>query len=235
MPIPSPVSEHEILLTTLANRVDALERRLALLNDAHAIANQQARYIYYLQSHQYEQIADMFARGEEVSVEMDNLGRFIGREKVVDVFLKVLKPLYTMKGAMGLHMLTTPVVEVHPEGRCAWGMWHTLGCNTQPDFVAHDTEIQSDPELLAMWQQGKYFIDFVKEEGEWRWKNFRWFVNFRTPFDKGWVKQPITGNLSIVAKLIPGCPESDGPSDYRPFDPGELTPFLPVPPRGFER
>ena len=235
MPISSPISDKDGLLITLANRVDALERKLALLEDAREIANQQARYIYYLQSHQYEQITDMFARDEEVSIEMDNLGKFVGREKVVDVFLKVLKPLYTMKGAMGLHMLTTPIVEVHPDGTRAWGMWHTLGCNTQPDFVAHDTAIKSDPELLAMWQQGKYFIDFIKERGEWKWKNFRWYVNFRTPFDQGWVKRPVTGNLSIVAKLIPGCPTPDAPSDYHPFSPADLNPYLPVPPGRYER
>lgn len=223
------------LVSQLARRVETLEKKLAILNDAREIANLQARYIYYLQSHRYDQIVELFAEHAEVSVEMDNLGKFVGRDKVTDVFLKVLKPLYTMKGAMGLHMLTTPIVEVDPDGRLAWGMWHTLGCNTQPDFVAHDTQVSADPVLLAMWQQGKYFIDFVKENGEWKWKNFRWYVNFRTPFDKGWVKQPITGNLSIVAKLIPGCPAPDDPSDYHPFSPDELTPYLPIPPRPYGR
>jgi hypothetical protein len=136
---------------------------------------------------------------------------------------------------MGLHMLTTPVIEVHPDGRHAWGMWHTLGCNTQPDFIGKNTEITGNPELIAMWQQGKYFIDLVKEDGEWKWKDFRWFVNFRTPFDLGWVKRPITGNLSVVARLIPGCPQPDGPSDYCPFNPEELTPYLPVPPDRSQR
>ena len=235
MPRSTKSTDSTDLVARLARRVEALEKKLAILSDAREIANLQARYIYYLQSHQYEQIVDLFAVHEEVSIEMDNLGKFVGRDKVTGVFLKVLKPLYTMKGAMGLHMLTTPIVEVHPEGRHAWGMWHTLGCNTQPDFVAHDTQVSAEPVLLAMWQQGKYFIDFVKENGDWKWKNFRWYVNFRTPFDKGWVKQPITGNLSVVARLIPGCPPSDGPGDYHPFSPDELTPFLPIPPLPYRR
>lgn len=224
-----------LAIQNLVERIETLEKKLAILNDAREIANLQGRYIYYLQAHQYDQIVELFAQREEVSVEMDNLGKFLGRDKVVGVFLKVLKPLYTMKGAMGLHMLTTPVVEVHPDGHRAWGMWHTLGCNTQPEFVAKDTAPTADPTLLAMWQQGKYFIDFVKEDGEWKWKDFRWYVNFRTPFDEGWVKRPITGNLSIVSKLLPGCPVPDGPSDYHPFSADELTPYLPVPPRSFGR
>ena len=213
----------------LLKRVENLERRVALLEAAREIANLQARYIYCLQAHDYARIIDLFARKEPVSVEMDNLGHFEGRDKTVDVFLKVLKPLYTMKGALGLHLLTTPLIEVHPDGKFAWGMWHTLGCNTQPDFVGEHADVTADPKLVAMWQQGKYFIDFVNEDGEWKYKNFRWYVNFRTPFDQGWVKRPITGNLSTVAKLMPGCPQPDGPSPYRPFSPDELTPFDPPP------
>ncbi len=224
--------EHALMLSELVERVTALERKLALAEAACKIANLQARYIFHLQAHDYNSIVDMFAHNEQVSVEMDNLGKFIGREKAVDIFLKVLKPLYTMKGALGLHMLSTPLIEVHPEGRFAWGMWHTLGCNTQPDFVGHDTEMTEDPKLIAMWQQGKYFIDFVREDEEWKFQNFRWYVNFRTPFDEGWVKQPVTWNLSVVAKLMPGCPAPDGQSAYHPFSADELTPYD-VPPGPF--
>ena len=131
----APVNHDNTALGDLLRRVEVLEGAIGLLNDAREIANLQGRYIYFLQAHKYDQIVEMFASEELVSVEMDNLGKFIGRNKVVDVFLKVLKPLYTMKGAMGLHMLTTPVIEVHPDRRHAWGMWHALGCNTQPDFV----------------------------------------------------------------------------------------------------
>lgn len=161
---------------------------------------------------------------------MDDLGYFAGREKVIAVFLNVLKPLYMVKGAMGLHMLATPVIEIQPDGEHAWGMWHTLGCNTQPDFIAQDSTQHEEPELLAMWQQGKYLIDFIKENNEWKFQNFRWYTNFRTPFDKGWVKQPITGNMSVARKLFPGCPEPDGPGCYEPYNPNQLISYLPIPP-----
>ncbi len=180
-----PMSNSTNELVSLAGRLDRLEQEILMLRDAHEIANLQARYLYYLQAHQYEKIVELFAHREPVSIEMDNLGRFFGRDKVTAVFTKVLQPLYTMKGAMGLHMLTTPVVEVHPDRRHAWGMWHTFGCNTQPDFVGKDTEVSAEPELIALWQQGKYFIDFIREDGEWKWQNFRWYVNFRTPYDAG--------------------------------------------------
>ena len=226
----APENTDAAILDHLVRRVAELEKQLQRVDDMRAIANVQGRYIYYIQSHQYEKIVALFARKAEVGLEMDDLGKFIGYEKVAAVFLKVLKPLYMVKGAMGLHMLTTPVIEIHPDGEHAWGMWHTMGCNTQPDFVAHNSVQTAEPELLAMWQQGKYFIDFVKEDGEWKYQNFRWYTNFRTPFDKGWVKQPITGNMSVASKFFPGCPPADGPSHYEPFTPNGLTSYLPIPP-----
>ena len=229
------ISPDASALERLTLRIDTMESELATLRSALAIANLQGRYIYYLQAHQYDKIAEMFARRHEVSVEMDNLGKFLGREKTIEVFMRVLKPLYTMKGSMGLHMLTTPVVEVHPGGQSAWGMWHTMGCNTQPDFIANDTENPGEMALRAMWQQGKYFIDFVQEDGEWKFQHFRWYVNFRTPFDEGWVKYPVMGSLQVVARHLQGSPEPDGPSEFHPFSPQELTPYLPVPPAGFSR
>ena len=207
----------------------SLARQILRLSAVHEISNLQARYIYFLQSHEYGKIVELFARRSPVSVEMDDLGCFLGKEKVEKVFLQVLKPLYMTTGAMGLHMLSTPLIEVAEDCRSAWGMWHTFGCNTQPDFVADNKAVNGQPELIAMWQQGKYHIDFVHEDGRWCISNFRWYTNFRTPFDKGWVKQPITGNLSVVAKLFPGCPEPDRASHYDPFNPNGLTQYLPLP------
>ena len=122
---------------------------------------------------------------------------------------------------MGLHMLTTPACRGPPRSRTRLGHVAHLGCNTQPDFVGQDSQVSAEPVLIALWQQGEYFIDFVREDGVWKWKDFRWYVNFRSPFDAGWVKRPIIGNLSVVAKLMPGCPEPDGPSEYHPFSPGD--------------
>lgn len=192
----------------------------------HAIANLQGRYIYYLQSHRYDKIVDMFSKRTDVSVEMDDLGKFVGFEKVSAVFMNVLKPLYMTKGALGLHMLTTPVIEVNEQSDSGFGMWHSFGCNTQPNMVSG----REEAELIAIWQQGKYYCDFVKEADGWKYLHFRWYTNFRTPFDKGWVKQPVIGNLSLVKTLFENCPEPDTPSEYAPFEPDGVSLYAPLPP-----
>jgi hypothetical protein len=101
----------------LVERIELLEKKLALLNDAREIANLQGRYIYYLQEHQYDQIVELFAQREEVSVEMDNLGKFHGRDKVVGVFLKVLKPLYTSESSVSRDTNNRFFGDLHCMGR----------------------------------------------------------------------------------------------------------------------
>lgn len=209
-----------------ANMSEQLLKKITKMEDIHAIANLQGRYIYYLQSHKYDKIVKMFSQRADVSVEMDDLGRFIGFEKVSAVFLNVLKPLYMTQGALGLHMLSTPVIEVDDDNQTGFGMWHSFGCNTQPDMVSG----RENAELIAIWQQGKYYSDFIKEDGVWKYLHFRWYTNFRTPFDKGWVKQPVVGNLSLVKTIFKNCPEPDYPAEYAPFDPNGLSIFSPLPP-----
>ena len=75
------LENEKVILRELAKKVEALEKELTLLNDAREIANLQGRYIYYLQAHQYDQIVEMFARHEKVSIEMDNLGKFIRQRR----------------------------------------------------------------------------------------------------------------------------------------------------------
>ncbi len=57
-------------LTNLARRLDALEQEVFMLRDAHEIANLQARYLYYLQAHQYDKIVET-VRASGASLDRD--------------------------------------------------------------------------------------------------------------------------------------------------------------------
>lgn len=197
------------------------------LVDAHEIANLQGRYLYYVQAHLYERIVDeMFARREaHVSCEISESGVYVGIDKIRALFVDLIKPLFVSAGSLPIHMLTTPVIEVHEDGRRAAGMWQTLGCNAFP----------TPQGLVATWQQGKYDNRFVKEDGVWKFEQFRWLSNFRTPFDQGWVKQsalPI-GALDLDAfppEVRPSKPGQPYPS-YNPQIPMDFGPLPPEPTR----
>ncbi|MGB9660766.1 MAG: nuclear transport factor 2 family protein [Moorellaceae bacterium] len=191
-----------------------LEKRIARLEDYVEICNLQGRYNHYLATDQYDKIATLFAQKTPgVKAEMADSGVWEGLEGVMKLF-QHLGTKYHFPGGLFVHQLTTPVIEVSKDGTRARGMWFSLGTNT---YKANDGTLE------AMWQVGKYNNTFVKEEGKWKYLEFRWYVIFRTPYHEGWVKRPIVEGLHEE-----GFPPI-GPL-YCPYDPRKLNKFLPFPP-----
>ena len=178
--------------------------------------------MYYVQQHEYGQIVDMFSRNDpEVSAEIAESGVYVGRDKVRALFVELIKPFFDGPGILPIHMLTTPVIEVDADGAVARGMWQTLGCNVFPTPAG----------LSAAWQQGKYDNIFVKEDGEWRFKQFRWLCNFRTAFDQGWVRQPMLHVAPLdLAQFPPHMHPSHSGEPYKGYRPTERMDFGPPPP-----
>ncbi len=208
------------------NDVD-LALEITRLRDIREIENLQGRYMYYIQSHHYEEILDMFARHDpEVSAEVSESGVYVGRAKVAALFLQLFKPFFTQPGSLPVHMITSPVIEVEPNGQVAYGMWQTLGCNTFPT--------KDGP--VATWQQGKYDNIFIKEEGRWCFKQFRWLCNFRTPFDRGWVKTPVIDVEPLDISQFPPELHPTHPGErYDTYDVRKPMHFGPLPPAPIDR
>ena len=194
----------------------SLEQRIARLEDHREICNLQGRYNHYLQTGLLkEKVGELFAFGTpEVKAEMCDSGMWQGAEGIVKLFTHMGKK-YAMPGELMVHMLLTPVVEVSPDGTRARGMWNSFGTNT---YLAEGGK------LTAMWQLGKYDNVFCKENGRWKFLEFRWYVIFRTPYDEGWVKRPLVEGLHEE-----GFPEvSRFHTPYSPSAPHNV--FLPAPP-----
>jgi hypothetical protein len=106
-------------------------------------------------------------------------------------------------GGLELLMIMTPVIEVSRDGKTAKGMWQTLSCVSR----------RNETGLHALWATGKYDNEFVKEDGKWKFRSIRWYLNFRTPFEEGWVKRPmgavghrlrsnLTGQVPTTCRII---------------------------------
>lgn len=195
---------------------------LQRLLDLHEIANLQGRYLYHLQAHDYPGILGLFAQGDpRVSVEVAESGVYEGLTKIRALFMDLFKPLFTLPGSLPLHMLTTPVIELEPDGRHARGMWQTLGCNTLP----------GEHGMAAVWQVGKYDNRFIKEEGQWRFLRFRWLCHLRTPYEQGWVRQPMYSVPSITLSALPAALQPTRPGErHEVYSPQAVMDFGPLPP-----
>jgi hypothetical protein len=192
-----------------------LESRLAGLEAFRDICNLQGRYNHYLATGQLPgKLPELFAmKTPGLKAEMADSGLWQGPDGVGKLF-QHLGTKYHMKGGLFVHMLLTPVLEVSRDCTRAHGMWNSLGANTY---------MTDSGALEAMWQAGKYDNVFVKEDGKWKFLEFKWYVIFRTPYQDGWVKQPIVEGLHEA-----GFPPVS--SIYNPYNPAEDNVFLPFPP-----
>ena len=188
------------------------EERIARMEAWAEISNLQGRYNHYLQTGQMrEKLGELFAFNTPgVAAEMADSGLWEGREGVIRLFTH-LGGKYAMNGALMLHMLNTPVIEIMPDLDHAHGMWNSFGTNSYLD---------ENGTLTAMWQAGKYDNQFVREDGRWKFLRFRWYVIFRTPYEQGWVKQPIVEGLHAA-----GFPPVN--ALYRPYDPSAAQNYFP--------
>src|ERR1039458_3772585 len=164
-----------------------LEGRLARMEAFRDICNLQGRYNHYLATGQMpEKLPELFAmKTPGLKAEMADSGLWEGPAGVAKLF-QHLGTKYHMKGALFAHLLMTPVLEVSENGARAHGMWNSFGANT---YVADNGSLE------AMWQLGKYDNIFVKEDGKWKFLEFKWYVIFRTPYHEGWVKRPLVEGL----------------------------------------
>lgn len=192
------------------------EARIARLEDFRDICNLQGRYNHYLQTGQLkEKLPELFALDHpEVKAEMCDSGLWQGRDGVIELF-RHMGTKYAMAGSLMVHMLLTPVVEISRDRSRAKGMWNSLGANT---YKAHDGTLE------AMWQIGKYDLTFCRQDGRWKYIEFKWYVILRTPYLEGWVKRP----------LVEGLHEEGFPpisALHTPYDPSKaFNCFLPYPP-----
>jgi hypothetical protein len=199
--------------------IETCVRRVA---DIQEIANLQGRYMYYLEAHRYDDVLALFSRDAGVNVEIGEGGVYVGPAKVEALFRQVLRPFFTLPGMMPLHMLTTPVIEVDSAAGQGHGMWQTIGCNSFPE----------EGGLRAVWQQGTYDNLYIREEGAWRILRMRWIANFRTPFDRGWVEEPLYRLAPLDWSRFPEDARPDLPPSnaFESYDPTAVRQRAPQPP-----
>jgi hypothetical protein len=87
-------------------------------------------------------------------------------------------------GTMLEHPLSSPIIVVAGDGQTAKATFVSLGHETHYNAQTKKYE----PE----WAYGKYAVDFIKQNGEWKIWHHRWFRFFRTSFYTAWSDQPLS-------------------------------------------
>lgn len=177
--------------------------------DVYEIKNVMGRHAYHhaLGTHRAE-LDELWAHRDDISWG-NNQGFWVGRdtmyayyadakEKQDEMTLKLMasvnpeievKPENFQLGALLMHSLTTPLIEVAEDGKTAQGMWYSLGqvTNAGPDGTA-----------TGMWMHERYAVDFIKEDDQW--KIWHFFVGTDLGCKAG---QPFTGEMGPAAGADP--------------------------------
>jgi len=199
----------------------ALVKRVQYLEDITAIQKLQASYVHSLFTQRYESIPALYAteHGDDIRVEFSDSGQFLGRasmEKLYNAFGQTRN----VPGFFIMHMAVDPYIEVAADGMSAKSHWLSPGATNSPS--------------ASSWVWGPYYVDYVKENGEWKIVHSNLVPTFRNPYQYSWGESPHHGTVDVANQL--GLTPDAPPTLYRPFNEVKLEqnmfrnhPDLPAP------
>ena len=195
----------------LEAEVKALKEKIRNLEDIEQIKRLENIYGYYLDNAMWGEIADLFSDSAE-SLEIGGAGVFVGKQGVNKFFRDVMGRGGKPRPSWWMHVAhqIQPVIDVAPDGKTAKGRWQGLLC----------LALRIDGVVRPIWGQGVYTNDFVKEDGKWLFQKMHFHMNFHTPYEEGWVKNP------VMKELERQMAAPDKPSSiYKPYPSGYTVPF----------
>jgi hypothetical protein len=203
--------ETPMTIEELEAEVRSLKNKIRNLEDIERINRLENIYGYYLDNARWDEITDLFSDSAE-SLEIGNSGVFLGKEGVRRFFSEAMSRGGKPRPPWWMHVAhqMQPVIDVSPDGKTATGRWQGLLC----------LALRINRVTRPIWGQGVYTNDFVKEDGKWLFKKLHFHMNFHTPFDEGWVKNPVMPELEMQMT------KPDAPStEYNPYPSGYTVPF----------
>jgi len=203
------LSPDEIARLTMSARIETIEQRKSLVEDANAIEELQHAYGYYFDRGLWDEVANLFVDDGTIEIGLD--GVYVGKPRVREY-------LYALGGGrQGLpagklneHLQVMPVITVARDGLSAKARWRAITLTGE-----HGGE--------AFWGEGPYENEYVKDGGVWRIKSVHWYQALHVPYEKGWQTAPDpTGGKYVSATLPPDRPPS---VDYKTWPDTYVPPF----------
>ena len=214
----------------LLKRVEQLEAEVRGLKEQvveGALAKDQLE-IYRLQSlysHLYfigkrSRVPSLFAQKTPgVTLELEDSGVYEGIESVTRFWNTVFDDKRIGAGHLAIHMTVNPLIEIDRDRTRARGLWHSHGYCSLPVEGA----------LKQFLCLGKYDMEYVKEDGGWRFLKFAYRQAFMCPYEKGWVEEPVAASLAGSPDNVPDKPATY----YMPYSRYRINVFQPPPPEPY--
>lgn len=203
-----------------------VEEKINHLWDQNQIRKLMARYSYYGYGRAWEEVPGMFATRDDIWIDCEGFGMFDGPSGIKTFFVDWHHSMEgDAKGIFSIHTLSSEIIEVAKDGKTARGLWYSPGAESRR-AVGGGHE--------AYWIWGLYAIDFIKEDGEWKFWHFRIPHLLLCDYHSSWVElaeKPMGGEIAND-----GRPVADRPSSFDPtfFDLEKATDMFFEPPYPYE-
>ncbi len=148
---------------------EELERRITNIEDVEAIKKLKARYCAICDdNHDPEKITGLFT--SDAVWESEGIGVHQGHAAIRALFQR-----FQARISFSQHNVMNPIIEV--DGDTASGTWYFLGPFT---FRKGNR---------AMWLAARYEEQYVKIDGQWKFKHLRAIGRMSAPYETGWANK----------------------------------------------
>lgn len=199
--------------------LESIQARVQRLEDIKQIDRIQKVYGYYRDTGQWERVVELFSDHAE-SVEIADHGVYRGKSGVRRFFIDLIqarRERQPLLGEMSIGMHLQGIITLASTDDTAKGRWYTLMMESIPITARRDGP------LRQVWGHGIYENEFIKEDGVWKFSKLHFFLNFRTPFEDGWLKTAVIGHHGPDPDVPPDTP----PTCYHPYPSGyQLKPHF---------
>ncbi len=199
-----------------------MDLKLEKLWIAQECRNQMGRYEYYHSAKLHEKTYELFAlKKDDCWIENFDLGFFNGADSIKRFFVDFHNKMDgdNIDGSFCQHDLTTEVIVVADDLKTAKACWMSPGCETRRD--------PNTGKLTSYWVWVKYAVDFIEEDGEWKFWHFTIFSDFCSEYYTEWVD---------MKYVTPATPDMLAPDDtsvcslaYTNKTKPQLWPIPPIP------
>jgi hypothetical protein len=181
----------------------------------------QSMYAHLYHIGKRAEVPSLFAQKTPgVTMEIEDAGVYEGIESITRFWNTVFaEKRHLTAGFLAIHMTVNPVIEIDRAARRARGLWHSHG------FAS----MGAPASLKQFLCLGKYDMEYVKEDGAWKFFKFAYRLTFMCPYERGWVDEPVGASIAGSPDNLP-----DGPTTYfMPYSRHRINIMQPPPPEPY--
>jgi hypothetical protein len=192
-------------------QIDALTARVEKLEGTRAVKKLQRAFGYYIDRGLWGEASDLFADNGTIEIGVD--GVYVGKARIREYLARLHGGQEGLVyGQLNEWVTLQPAISIARNGLIATARWR-------------DHAMLGQYKKHAEWRDGIYENTYVKEGDVWKLKSLHLYVNFVTPYEKGWARlKPGEGLVQSEASKA-FLPDRGSTSGYKPFPETQVPPF----------